>query len=289
MIKQLTIIGLGLIGGSLGLALKAKNKNLKIIGVARNSNQIEKAVRLGVIDQGFIDPKKGVEDSDVVVIATPIRAIEKVVLEIIPFVKPSCVITDTGSTKNEITSSDSLFFCQNINFVGSHPIAGSHLFGIEAAKKDLFAHKPCIITPLPSTSEESLKQIKEIWELAGAKIYFLTPLEHDEIFALISHLPHILASALINITNDLQKKFPILPDIIAPSFRDMTRIAASNSYMWSDIVLSNDEMILKSITLLKDKISYWEKIIKEKENIQIKEEFSNSKKWKEENNALDNS
>ncbi|MBU2599435.1 prephenate dehydrogenase/arogenate dehydrogenase family protein [bacterium] len=289
MIKQLTIIGLGLIGGSLGLALKAKNKNLKIIGVARNSNQIEKAVRLGVIDQGFIDPKKGVEDSDVVVIATPIRAIEKVVLEIIPFVKPSCVITDTGSTKNEITSSDSLFFCQSINFVGSHPIAGSHLFGIEAAKKDLFAHKPCIITPLPSTSEESLKQIKEIWELAGAKIYFLTPLEHDEIFALISHLPHILASALINITNDLQKKFPILPDIIAPSFRDMTRIAASNSYMWSDIVLSNDEMILKSITLLKDKISYWEKIIKEKENIQIKEEFSNSKKWKEENNALDNS
>lgn len=282
-INQITIIGLGLIGGSLGLALKAKDKNLRIIGVARKLPQIEKAKTIGAIDEGFVDLTQGVTDSDFIIIATPVSSIKDIVLKIVPSSKTSCVITDVGSTKNEIVTSLSLLPRKDINFVGSHPIAGSHLSGIEAARKDLFQHNPCIITPLPSTSPKALAKVKNFWEFIEAKVILLSPLEHDEIISSISHMPHILSSILVNIIITLQKKFPYLPEIMAQSFKDMTRIAASNPYMWSDIILSNREMLLKSLSLLKDKISHWEKLIKEQEKIKIEEEFINSKKWKEEN------
>lgn len=282
-VNQITIIGLGLIGGSLGLALKAKDKNLRIIGVARKLHQIEKAKTMGAIDQGFLDLTQGVIDSDFIVIATPISSIKDIVLKIVPFLRSSCVITDVGSTKNEVVTSLSLLPRKEINFVGSHPIAGSHLSGIEAAKKNLFQYNPCIITPLPSTCPEALAKVKKFWEFIEAKVIILTPLEHDEVISSISHLPHILSSVLINIIITLQKKFPYIPEIIAQSFKDMTRIAASNPYMWSDIILSNREMLLKSLSLLRDKISHWEKLIKEQEKIKIEEEFISSKKWKEEN------
>ncbi|MDI6785813.1 MAG: prephenate dehydrogenase [bacterium] len=282
-INQITIIGLGLIGGSLGLALKDRDKNLKVIGVAKKTYQVEKAKAMGAIDEGFLDYIQGVVDSDLIIIATPVSTIKDIVLKIIPFLKPSCIITDTGSTKNEITTSLSFLSRKDVSFVGSHPIAGSHLSGIEVAKKDLFRYNPCIITPLPVTSSEALAVVKGFWELLEAKVVFLTPLEHDEIISSISHLPHILSSALVNIIVSLTKKFPYIPEIITPSFKDITRIAASNPYMWSDIVLSNREMLLESLSLFREKISYWEKIIKEQDKIKIEEEFMSSKKWKEEN------
>lgn len=237
LFNKVAIIGTGLIGGSIALDIKQKKIANTIIGVSRHKKSLLLAKKNKVIDIGSLDLSI-VKDADLIVLATPVSAIIKLAPLIKKYCKADCIVTDVGSTKYEIVNFLSRIFSK---FIGSHPLAGSEKRGVANATKSLFKNSLCILTPGENTDKTALKKISQLWALLGARITFMSPSVHDQILASISHLPHVIAFSLINSVNTKNLKF-------APnSLRDVTRIAASDSQLWSEIFLSNKKALLYSI------------------------------------------
>lgn len=237
LFKRIAIVGTGLIGGSLAMVIKKKRLADEVIGVSRHKKSLSLARRKRIIDRGSQDIRI-IAQADLVVLATPVKTILQLADKISRIVKKDCVVTDVGSTKEEIVLRlDKLF----PNYVGSHPLAGSEKRSITHAKSDLFADSLCIITPTRNTNEPALKKVTAFWTKVGAKTILLSPFEHDRILAFVSHLPHAIAFSLIASVPKSYFRFA------ASGLKDSTRIAASDSVIWEDIFLSNRKNILKTI------------------------------------------
>jgi len=251
--NKIVIFGVGLIGGSAALALKQANAVRHVVGVGRSLDNLQAALDLGVIDEAQSDVAAAVQDADIVLIATPVAQTPKILEAILPHLAAHTVITDAGSTKSDITeyveaaalgaANPQQFLSQ---FVGGHPIAGAEKSGVTAAKADLFVGKNVVLTPNQQTSAEALEKVRQMWLGTGAKVTQMTAAEHDQTFAAVSHLPHLLAFALVD---DLASRpnAKQLFDFAASGFRDFTRIAASSPEMWRDISLANRSALLDEI------------------------------------------
>jgi len=279
--KKITIIGVGLIGGSLGLALKEKHPNFKIVGIDKQEI-IEKAITRGAIDEGTVNLEEGIKKADIVIIATPVKTILSILTQINPFLKKGCLVTDTGSTKQQIVQKANKILSKDIFFVGGHPMAGSEKYGIKSAYPYLFHNKTYILTPDSKSNLGALEKISLLVKMIGAKELMLDPLEHDRIVSAVSHLPQIIAVSLINTIGELSLRGNSNNyfKAIGEGFRDMTRIASSPYKMWEDICDTNQENILEIIQEFKNHLKVIEEKLKKNPN-SLKEEFQKAKRLRE--------
>lgn len=248
-INSISIIGVGLIGGSIGLAIKEKYPGIEIVGVGRNIKRLKLAKQKGCIDKYTTDIKDGVKNADIVIVCTPISTIDKIIKFILPFLKENCLITDVGSIKYQIIRNVKKEIkkykkLKNINFVGSHPIAGSEKTGVEFAKNDLFKNSICVICyDKEITERDAVKKIKFLWEGLGCKIIYLDARKHDKILSATSHFLHIISYLLTKQINS-RKEFI---NFVGGAYRDMTRISASNPELWAEICHINKIFISHEI------------------------------------------
>jgi|TARA_B110000238_G_scaffold178429_1_gene200945 prephenate dehydrogenase len=245
MINKITVIGVGLIGGSLAKAIKKNNLSKIVFGFGRDSNRLEEAQKANIIDQFSTNLKEAVSDSDIVVIATPVGSFKEILSEIKPFLTDKILITDVGSTKTNIVSIVKQILGEYSNFfVPAHPIAGKEKSGFESSESSLFNNKKVIITPLETNRAESINLIQKMWEGTGADVDFMSPESHDELLGMTSHLPHMLAFSLVNY---LISKNPSASIYAAGGFKDFSRIASGDAVMWRDICIQNKNQIIDHI------------------------------------------
>ncbi len=259
--KKLVIFGVGLIGGSLALALKRKNTAPHIVGIGRPNDSLQTALEMGVIDAAETDLTKALADTDMVVIAVPVAQMPNILKAIEPHLSPSIIITDVGSTKSDVIQHALAILGKNAaQFVPGHPIAGAEKSGVSAARADLFDGKNVVLTPTGNTSQQAIKAVHELWGAAGARVSEMSANSHDGIFAAISHLPHLLAFALVDEIASRPNAAQLFA-FAAGGFRDFTRIAGSSPEMWRDISLANREPLLGEISAYQDELAKLKSLI----------------------------
>jgi prephenate dehydrogenase len=244
-IERLTIIGVGLIGGSLARALRKQGVCGDIVGCGRNIENLQRGVDLGVIDRYDTDPARAVADADVVVIAVPLSGFAGVFQAIRDAVKPSVILTDVGSAKRSVVNDAKQHLSPALypRFVPAHPIAGTEKSGVTAAFAELFEKRKVILTPHEQTDADACDYISTLWQYTGAEVVTLSVEHHDQVLAATSHLPHVLAYNLVNTLAQMDEQADVF-QFAAGGFRDFTRIASSDPTMWHDICLANREAIL---------------------------------------------
>ena len=244
---KVVIFGVGLIGGSFALALKSAQAVGEVVGFGRRPASLKEALDLGLIDRAGINPAHELGDADLVLVATPVGQMPAIFAQIAAYLGPTGVVTDAGSTKSDVVAAARAAFGARIGqFVPAHPIAGAEHSGAGAARSALYQGRKVVLTPLAENSDETLDRVKRAWALCGAQICELPPEQHDRVFAAVSHLPHLLAFALVR---DLAERpdAPLFFEFAASGFRDFTRIAASHPEMWRDICLANRTALLAEI------------------------------------------
>ncbi len=244
MFEQLGLIGCGLMGGSFALALKRAGLVKRVVGYSKSPSTTERARQLGVIDVEAPSALLAVSGADIVLIAVPVAATEATFKAIRHLVSPQMLIMDVGSTKRDVIDAGRRALRDHIgSFVPAHPIAGKEVSGVEHADPDLYAGKQIILTPIERTQPTQLQQAVDVWTALGCRVQQMSPEAHDAAFASVSHLPHLLAFALMNsIASQPQGKDFL--SLAGPGFRDFTRIAASDPHVWRDILISNREELL---------------------------------------------
>ena len=240
--KTITIIGLGLMGGSLALALKRYGFQGEIVGVGRRVEKLEKAKNLGIIDRYWTDPSKSVKDSDLVVLASHVGSFIGLTSSFKDFLKKGSILTDLGSVKANLVQELEAIVPDSVNYVGAHPIAGSEKSGIEAADPNLFHKARCIITPTANTDSHALKEVCQLWESVGSRTILMSCDKHDLILGAVSHLPHIAAYALINTITTVGNS---TLSYGGAGLRDTTRIASSSAELWQDICFNNKNILIQ--------------------------------------------
>lgn len=245
--KKIAVFGVGLIGGSFALALKRQSAVAEIVGVGRRRQTLDHAQRLGLIDRIADDVADALDGADLVLLSASVAQTGALLTAIAPHLQPGTVITDAGSTKTDVVAAARTALGDKIEqFVPGHPIAGREQNGPEAALSDLYVGKKVILTPLPENASELVDRVASVWKQCGAMIQQLTPQEHDAVFAAVSHLPHLLAYALVD---DIAARpnADRLFQYAASGFRDFTRIAGSSPEMWRDIALANRPALLAEL------------------------------------------
>ena len=247
IVDKLAIIGVGLIGGSFARALREAGAVKTVVGIGRSRSNLEEALALGIVDEITQDATEGVRGAQMVFISTPVCSIPSVVAEIAPFLSPGCIVTDGGSVKAAIVDESERFMPPGCHFVGGHPIAGTEHSGAAASFSTLYVGKRCILTPLEHTDAGALDIVSRLWKICGAVVCSMEPGHHDRIFAEISHLPHMVAYALVHAVGTADVEGENVLSYTAGGFRDFTRIASSDPAMWRDIALMNRQALLGSI------------------------------------------
>lgn len=246
-IPKLAIFGVGLIGGSAALALKQAGVVGEVAGVGRSQANLEAALQLGIIDRIAATPAEAVQGADVVLLAVPVGQMATLMQAIAPHLGADAVVTDAGSTKQDVASLMQQHLAAHLaHCVPAHPIAGAEASGAAAARADLYQGKNVILTPLAASSPAAIEKVRALWQACGAKVSEMPAPEHDAIFAAVSHLPHLLAYALVDMIAR-RDNADTLFGFAASGFRDFTRIAASSPEMWRDIALANREALLKEL------------------------------------------
>lgn len=245
MINKLALIGVGLIGGSLARALRDAGQVREIVGHGRGLANLQRAVDLGVIDRVETTLPAAVRDADMVVLATPVGSMEKILQAIAPYLAPAAVVTDVGSVKGTVADTARRMLDDKFTrFVPGHPIAGTERSGVEASFSSLYAGRRVVLTPLPETNADAVTRVRNMWQATGAEVVSMSVEHHDTVLAATSHLPHLLAYALVDMLARLDDKNEIFA-YAAGGFRDFTRIASSDPVMWRDISLANREAIVR--------------------------------------------
>jgi prephenate dehydrogenase len=282
-LSKITIIGLGLIGGSLAFGLKKSEQVEEVFGVDLDERAIDYAIREGIIDRGSKEIEKGVEHSEIVVIATHVGLIPKIAKSVSSIALAGTTITDVGSVKGKIVRGIESLLSPHLYFVGGHPIAGTERSGVWAADFNLFQGKRCILTPTQKTHPEALSKVKNLWEAVGAQVFTMDAETHDRVFGFVSHLPHVVAYALINAVDSVKDPGNIL-DFAGGGLRDYTRIGASSPEMWSDVFLENRENTLEAILRFRRVLEEIEGLIKAENIDGLKEELEKAVRAK---NSMD--
>lgn len=248
LIPKMCVIGVGLIGGSLALAMKEAGLVGEVIGVGRGEENLKTALRLGVIDSWTTDPSAGVADADLIFLATPVLALGDLAKTIAPHLKAGAVLTDGGSVKQAVIDAIEPHLPSNVHFVPGHPIAGTEKSGAEAAFPTLYRDRRCILTPTESTDKDALQLVAKIWEAAGSEVVMMEVEKHDRVLAAISHLPHMVAYALVTAGSSYDRYEENILEYSAGGFKDFTRIASSDPTMWRDIALTNRDALVEMMT-----------------------------------------
>ncbi len=277
LFNKVAVMGVGLMGGSLGMALRNRKLSGEVTGIFRDENKIEAARELGAVDTGTTDVRAGLKGAELVIIGTPVGVTISLIEEIMPFLEPGCIITDLGSTKLKLTKEVEKILPPNLYFIGGHPMTGSEESGVEAANPYLLENAIYILTASSKTNINALQAIKLMVEETGAQSLVMEPEEHDLLVAAVSHLPHLTAAALVNTIPDTGADLKKALLLAAGGFRDTTRVAMSNPYMWKDICLSNREMILKCLNAFKGQIEIMESILSREDEDKIKEELEKAR------------
>jgi prephenate dehydrogenase len=263
--EQIAIIGTGMMGTSLGLAIKKAGLCNKIIGIDRNFDNLKIARNLSAIDSYTDCLKDGIADAVLIIFAIPILSIYEVAKRIVYAVRKDAIITDIGSTKGELTYKMTELFYGHSNYVGSHPITGTEKSGAINAVHDLYNGKKCILTPIDKTEQFAVDAIRMFWESIGSDITIMDPYEHDRIMAMVSHLPHFVAYSLVGSIIEREKAGDNLLTYAGGGLKDYTRIASSDPVMWKDIFLSNSKEILAAIDQFTKTMMRLKQLIKEKD------------------------
>jgi prephenate dehydrogenase len=276
------IIGVGLIGGSLGLALKANGQVKKVLGVGRSKSNLDEAIKLGAIDE-VVELDVGVARADLIVVCVPVAQTQAILAQVLPHLKPDAVVTDVGSTKMDVILAAKDALAEKVSqFIPAHPIAGGAQHGASAAKADLFDGRQVVLCPLQENSPINVQAIEHMWQSVGANLFSMSAVQHDAVFASVSHLPHVLSYALmLQVANaeDSGTKFRHA----GAGFRDFTRIAASSPEMWRDICLANRGAILKELDNYLLVVKHLQELIKQKDGTNLEKLFSKAsesrKQW----------
>lgn len=277
-VQTVCIIGTGLIGGSLALALKKSGFCRRIVGAGRTEATLKKALELGVIDDYETDYALAVKDADIVVVAVPLSAMKNVFETIAPALSSTAVVTDAGSAKQSVIKDAQAAFGKNSNrFIAGHPIAGTEKSGVTAAFTELYENRKVILTPTEDTDSAAVNLVSEMWQAAGAEVESMSAQHHDMVLAGTSHLPHILAFGLVDCLNNLEEVDEIFR-FAAGGFRDFTRIASSDPVMWRDICLSNREDILGMMKKYEDQLQMITSALQDSDGDALIEIFSRAKK-----------
>ena len=241
--QTLCVIGLGLIGGSVARVARSSGLYQRILAVDADPEQVQAGIRLGVIDAGGAAPGEQLAEADLVVLAVPVAATAEALQAIAPHLRPDTVITDVGSTKQSVVAAAQALGAAITRFVPGHPIAGTERSGVAAGSAELFRGRRVILTPLPETEPAALARVQALWAACGASVCEMSPQHHDEVLAATSHLPHLLAYALVDCLATMEARREIFA-YAAGGFRDFTRIASSSPRMWHDIVRANRPAVL---------------------------------------------
>lgn len=281
--NQAAIIGVGLIGGSLGMILRRKGLASRVIGVGRRIENLKTAVELGAIDRYVVDPKDGVKDADLVVLATPVDTYDRHLKEWASCLKSGTIVTDVGSIKGGLVEQSERAMPAGVHFVGGHPIAGKEKTGVAAGSDQLFAGARCILTPTKWTNQQALEQVRIMWQEAGSIVLTMDPHLHDKILGAVSHLPHVAAFALMNALIDIRAQVPAL-DLAGHSgggLRDTTRIAASSPEMWRDIFLWNRDNLVAFIEAYERSLGELKRLIRTGDAAGIEKALERAKQERE--------
>ena len=277
MIRRLCILGVGLIGGSLARALKRAGACAEVVGCGRDEASLRRAVELGVIDRYDTDPARAVAGAELVVLAVPLGVMEPVLRAIAPALDARAVITDVGSAKGSVVAAAAAVFgALPARFVPGHPIAGTEKSGVEASFADLFVRRRVILTPLPETDLAAHATVRWMWEQAGAEVVDMAVAHHDEVLAATSHLPHVLAYALVDSLARMQEQAEIFR-YAAGGFRDFTRIASSDPAMWRDICLANRAALVGMLDRFSDDLAQLRDAIEREDGATVAEVFTRAK------------
>jgi len=268
LFKQITVVGVGLIGGSLAKSIRKKRICKKIVGFFRNKEKLKRALKEKIVDDGYLDLKKSIQNSDLIILALPISQIISFMSKIKKISKNTSLIIDIGSTKLAIAKkADKL----KLNFVGTHPLAGSEKKGLAFSSDELFNNSKVLITPTKNTDKRAVSKIKLFWKRLNAQTVIFSPKHHDKILSYTSHLPHLTAFCLIN---SIPKDFLAFG---ASGLKDTTRIALSDVQIWSDIILSNRKELLNSLSSFEKQIKDLKRIIQKGNNKQLIQILKKSK------------
>ena len=272
--NKVTIIGVGLIGGSLALSLKKHALTEEIWGWGRSVERLEKATSRNIIDRATTSIEDAVRDADLIVLATPVGTFEQIAQKIKDVVKKDTLVTDVGSVKGSLVYRMEEILSGKARFVGAHPIAGSDRSGIEHAREDLFKDATTVITQTKRTDIEALKRIESLWKSLGSRVLIMSPEEHDLMLALISHLPHVVSYSLVNTADSFDREFILHA---GGGFKDTTRIALSSEELWADICLYNREAVLSSIEAFQEHLNEIKAAISDKDRTTLINIFSKAR------------
>jgi prephenate dehydrogenase len=264
-VQRIAIIGLGLIGGSLGLAIKgARLGKVEVVGYDREWGVSPRAKRLGAIDRVAREPRSAASEAALVVIATPISAIREVMEEVAPVLPEGCVVTDTGSTKADVMRWAEETLPEHVHFVGGHPMAGKEQSGIQAADARLFADAAYCVVPQVNASERAINAVLGLVGVVGARAVFIDAGEHDSYVAAVSHLPIVLSAAFFSLAHESQA-WPDMAELAGSGFRDLTRLASGDPNMSHDICITNRERVLHWVDRMIGELAHYRELIQDKD------------------------
>ncbi len=278
--KQVTIVGVGLIGASLGMLVKRHGLADRVVGVGRSPDNLALAVQRGAIDAYERDPKAAIPGADLVILATPVDSYAAHLTEWKRFLEPGTIVSDVGSVKGALVERTESLVPDGVHFVGAHPVAGKEASGAGAGSPDLFAGALCLITPTSNTDLKAVLRVRQLWEAAGAVVRLMDPFLHDWMLGAVSHLPHVAAFALMNALMDLQRRTTGGEDLLeyaGGGLRDTTRIAASSPEMWRDICLGNRENLLRMIEAFEQQLQRFKMLIDERDSTGLEHEIAKAR------------
>jgi prephenate dehydrogenase len=279
MINKITIVGVGLIGGSLARALKEKNLAKTVFGYGRDRSRLDNAKKSNIIDDYSTQIEEAVNHADIIVIATPVGTFRNIFNEVKPLIANDVIISDVGSTKTNIVDiAKEILGDKSQCFVPAHPIAGKEKSGFEASDGNLYNGKKVIITPIEDNSSESIQVIESMWKNVGAEVDFMSPQSHDDLLGMTSHLPHMLAFSLVNYLVDQNPSASIYA---GGGFKDFSRIASGDAVMWRDICLQNKDKIITHLRGYQSTVEELIDAIDQEESDKLELLFATAKKTRD--------
>jgi len=278
LFRKITIIGVGLLGGSIGLAVQRRKLACQTAGFVRRTASLKDCERAGAVDFATTDLLAAVWDADLVILCTPLAQMRSRVREMLPALKRGAIVTDVGSVKASVVRElESLIQKSGAHFVGSHPMAGAEKTGVSAARTDLFTNTVCIVTPTKKTNRAALKKVKQFWNAVGSRVLELKPEIHDALVSRSSHLPHVVAATLAShVLSPAQSKHQAT--LCANGFRDTTRIASGSPEMWRDIALANRKNLGRSLDAFIADLQKFRRLVKQGDATAITKFFETAKK-----------
>ena len=270
MFNRITILGVGLLGASFALALKKNGLCGTVTGFGRNRENLQRAKERNIIDSFETDPVAACRDSDLIMLSAPVGAFAGLAKAIVPALKKGAVLTDVGSVKGVLVREIERLMPKDVHYIGGHPIAGSDRSGIDSANSELFRNARCVITPTENSDPSSLDKIQNLWKALGSEIIILDPEEHDRIYASVSHLPHLIAYAMVNAVAEMDRSYL---DFSGKGFMDSTRIACSSEELWNDICLLNSDNIIETLAVFQKTLDMLGQYLKTGDSDSLKAEF----------------